>query len=195
MDLCRTRASYEHTVPSDVSQNGTSRVNHPPIAWCKSGNVSHHKTSRRLAGRPTHAASLLFVWRPYPLISKSTVAPRNCCLHVPARWLTAFLTHFCVIATRTLEHNEYLGRGLSVVLRFDPSLWGLGGPLLENNEFVSWFASPKSHTHYNILVPDRGSCEDQQTWEWLRFVCGQSGGRTSEPSCRFGATASQLPHL
>ena len=121
-----------------------------------SANVASIKKVRTLTGKAQSIASLLWVWRPFvhmlyaaiyaPIDPYSVHRPPAGCIwtkqiHVPLRWLVAFLTGRRGNLHRTLSLESYMRLGKSIVLTTDASPYGLGAVLTIDGTIAAWFSN------------------------------------------------------
>ena len=149
----------------------------------RQGNLISLKQLRSFAGKCSHVASLIPVWRPFirPLWaaiaqagSANTGAPKGTVwtkqVHVSLMWLEACLTGQTGTLRRVYPLEPYLNQGDRISIIFDASPWGLGAVLTKNHTPIAWFASPLGPEDELMFNHKRGDSAGQQTWEALSLL-------------------------
>jgi len=142
-------------------------------------NVHSLRELRTLVGKCVHAASLLYVWRPFvrllwgPLLkdAPTDAVPTGCYwtkrISVSVHWILAFLGRSQGTVSRSFDLRTYLGAGVRLSITVDASPHGLGGVLTQENDIVEYFSCGISDTDLEIHSLERGSHRGQQCLEGL----------------------------
>eukprot|EP00959_Pyramimonas_sp_CCMP1952_P117899 2465389-Pyramimonas_sp.AAC.1 len=83
----------------------------------------------------------------------------------PLLWLRAFFDMEIGDLVRVFHLDAYLGTGPKIRIVTDASPWGLGGFIVIEGVFVSWFAVELRQDLAEVLGVEIGSCTGQQTLE------------------------------
>jgi len=145
-------------------------------------NVVPKKKLRKLAGKASHIASLIFALRPFAAelwaalcTAEASWAPNGCVwraqIHHTLVWLAAFFTEVGTTAlVRHFSVSAMFNKSQAIELVLDASPWGLGAALIVDGAPLEYFASQLTAEDESVLTFTIGSCEAQQTVEALAVL-------------------------
>ncbi len=153
-------------------------------------NVIPLRDVESYAGKCSHVASLLWMWRPFlrdlwgaisqcksehTSLREVSRKLKRCIwtkqiTHV-LQWILAFLTVHRGALTRIYTVDSWTGKSsLNIRIILDASPWGLGAYLMANGTVVAWYTSPISDDDIAVLSIERGSSSAQQAAEALALL-------------------------
>ena len=142
-------------------------------------NVIPIKKLRSIAGQLSNVAMLIVTWRPFLHQIWAALSAANHKSNSPVNtvwtrqvrsallWFCAFLHDKQGAITRTFSLQEFSNVGDQIELVLDASPWALGGVLIVNGCYMSYFTSPIADHDERRFGIQRGRCEGQQVWEAL----------------------------